>query len=99
MFPLQLLLAVQEVASVLVHIKVEFEPSTTVVGLAVRVTVGVVPPAVTVTIFVPVALVYVAELVASGVYVAVSVSVPVASEPAGTVIVALPLIKVVVADV
>jgi hypothetical protein len=48
---------------------------------------------------VPVADVYTVELAASGVYVAVSVGVPEASDSAGTVTVALPLASVIADDV
>jgi hypothetical protein len=57
------------------------------------------PAAVTVTVFIPVTLLYVAELAESGVKLAVSVSVLVASDPARMVIVALPLARVVADDV
>jgi hypothetical protein len=63
------------------------------------VTVGAVAAAVTVSEFVPTAFVYVAVLAASGVYVAVSVSVPLARDPAGTLMVALPPLSVVAPDV
>ena len=64
------------------------------------VTVGVVfAGVVTVTVFDPVAPLYVDELAESGVYVAVSVSVLAASDPAGTVIMALPLTRIVAAEV
>jgi hypothetical protein len=52
---------------------------------------------VTVAVFVP--LLYVEELAESGVYVAVKVSLPAASEPAGTVMTATPAFSVVEADV
>src|ERR1039458_4786480 len=65
-------------------------------GRGVPVTVGVVfAGAVTTTVFVPVTLLYVEELAESGVKLAVSASVLVASDPAGMVIVALPLARVV----
>ena len=54
------------------------------------VTVGVTGDCVTVTEAVPLALKYAAELALSGVYLAVSVSEPAASDPAGIVIVAEP---------
>ena len=60
----------------------------------VTVTVGVVVGAVTVTE----ALMYVDELAESGVYLAVSVSEPAASDPAGTVMVAEPELSVVEAE-
>jgi hypothetical protein len=53
----------------------------------------------TVTLAVPDALAYAEELFESGVYVTFSVSVPVASDPAGITMVALPLLKVVAAEV
>jgi hypothetical protein len=63
-------------------------------------TVTAVPfDAVTVTDAVPDALLYVDELAESGVYLAVSVSEPAASDPAGIVIVAAPELSVVVAEV
>jgi hypothetical protein len=66
----------------------------------VTVTVGLVFAWVTVTAEdVPVALLYVEELEESGVYMAVSVSGPVASLPAGMLIVKLPLVSVAAADV
>jgi hypothetical protein len=52
---------------------------------------------VTEAVFVP--LLYVEELAESGVYVAVSVSLPGASEPAGTVITATPAFRAVTEDV
>jgi hypothetical protein len=55
--------------------------------------------AVTETEAVPEALLYIEELALFGVYFAVSVSEPVASEPAGIVIVAEPELSVVVEDV
>lgn len=61
----------------------------------VTVTVGVVAGAVTVTEAVPEALLYAAELALSGVYLAVSVSEPAASDPAGIVMVAEPELRVV----
>jgi hypothetical protein len=64
----------------------------------VTVTVGVVVGAVTVTEAVPEALMYVDELAESGVYLAVSVSEPAASDPAGTVMVAEPELSVVEAE-
>lgn len=57
-------------------------------------TVGVINGAVTVTDAVPEALWYVAELALSGVYLAVSVSEPVASEPVGIVMVTEPALSV-----
>jgi hypothetical protein len=66
----------------------------------VTVTVGIVFVGVfTVTAAAPDALLYVVELAVSGVYVAVSASVPVASEPAGIVIVTVPLLSAVAAEV
>jgi type IV secretory pathway protease TraF len=65
----------------------------------VTVTVGVVAGTATVTELVPDALLYVAELAASGVYAAVSVSEPAASDPAGIVIVAEPELSVAEDDV
>jgi len=65
----------------------------------VTVTVGVVAAAVTVTEAVPEALVYAAKLALSGVYLAVSVSEPAASEPAGIVMLAEPALKVVEGEV
>jgi hypothetical protein len=64
----------------------------------VTVTVGVVVGAVTVTEAVPEALMYVDELAESGVYLAVSVSEPAASDPAVTVMVAEPELSVVEAE-
>jgi hypothetical protein len=62
----------------------------------VTVTVGVMSVgAVTVTEWVPEAELYVEELDESGVYLAVSVFVPAASEPAGIVILAEPELRVV----
>jgi len=65
----------------------------------VTVTVGVVTAAVTATIPVPLALLYVAELFASGVYFAVSVSLPTANAPAAIVMVAEPAVSVVELEV
>jgi hypothetical protein len=66
----------------------------------VTVTVGVATAAVTVTADdVPLALLNVAVLAASGVYFALSVSDPTASDPAAIVIVAEPAVSVVAADV
>jgi hypothetical protein len=67
--------------------------------VGVTVTVGVTAGAVTVTEAVPEALLYAAELALSGVYLAVSVSEPAASDPAGTVMVAEPELSVVVDEV
>lgn len=53
---------------------------------------------VTVTSAMPLALLYVEELEASGVKFAVSVSTPVVSDPAGTFMEALPLLSVAAAD-
>jgi hypothetical protein len=53
----------------------------------------------TVTEPLPEDVVYAAELAESGVYVALSESVPVASDPAGTLIVAEPLLSAVAVDV
>jgi hypothetical protein len=64
----------------------------------VTVTVGVVVGAVTVTEAVPEALMYVDELAESGVYLAVSMSEPAASDPAGTEMVAEPELSVVEAE-
>ena len=63
------------------------------------VTVGVVVGAVTVTDAVPEALLYVDELVESGVYLAVRVSEPAASDPAEIIMVAEPELSVVEEDV
>ena len=68
-------------------------------GDGVTVTVGAVAAAVTVSEFVPTAFVYVAVLAASGVYVAVRVSVPFARDPGGTLMLALPPLSVVAAEV
>jgi hypothetical protein len=68
-------------------------------GVTVTVGVTAVTLTVTVTVFVPVADAYVDELLESGVYVAVSVSVPVASDPAGMVMVAVPALSVTADDV
>jgi hypothetical protein len=65
----------------------------------VTVTVGVTASAVTVTEAVPEALLYAAEPALSGVYLAVSVAEPAASDPAGTVMVAEPELSVVVDEV
>ena len=65
----------------------------------VTVTVGVVAGAVTVTEAVPEALLYREELALSGVYLAVSVSEPVASDPAGIVMVAEPELSVAAEEV
>ena len=65
----------------------------------VTVTVGVVAGAVTVTEAVPDALLYDEELALSGVYFAVSVSEPAASDPAAIAMVAEPELSVVVDDV
>src|ERR1035437_7042892 len=67
--------------------------------VGVTVTVGVTAGAVTVTEAVPEALLYAAELALSGVYLAISVSEPAASDPAGTVMVAEPELSVVVDEV
>ena len=65
----------------------------------VTVTVGVVAGAVTVTEAVPEALLYREELALSGVYSAVSASEPVASDPAGIVMVAEPELSVAAEEV
>jgi hypothetical protein len=65
----------------------------------VTVTVGVVAGAVTVTEAVPEALLYREELALSGVYLVVSVSEPVASDPAGIVMVAEPELSVAAEEV
>ena len=66
----------------------------------VTVTAGVIfAGVVTVTGAAPEAVVYVVELDVSGVYVAVRVSAPVASEPAGILIVAVPLLSAVATEV
>jgi hypothetical protein len=65
----------------------------------VIVTVGVVAGAVTVTEAVPEALLYREELALSGVYSAVSASEPVASDPAGIVMVAEPELSVAAEEV
>jgi type IV secretory pathway protease TraF len=65
----------------------------------VTVTVGVAKGNVTVTAAVPDALLNVAELFASGVYFAVSVSLPAVSDPDGIVMVADPATSVVEDDV
>ena len=70
-------------------------PALTVTPVAVIVN----PALATVTAAVPVAPLYVEDDAASGEYVAVSVSLPTAREPAGTVIVAAPLASAVAADV
>jgi hypothetical protein len=64
----------------------------------VTVTVGVVVDAVTVTGAVPEALLYAAELALSGVYLAVNVSEPAASDPAGIVMEAEPELSGVAAE-
>jgi hypothetical protein len=61
----------------------------------VTVTVGAVAGCVTVTEAVPLPLKYAAKLALSGVYLAVKVSEPAASDPAGIVIVAEPELSVV----
>jgi len=73
----------------------------TLAAAGVTVTVGVVTACVTVTgdADVPEALLYVAELFASGVYFAVSVSLPTASAPAAIVMVAEPAVSVVALEV
>jgi hypothetical protein len=65
----------------------------------VTVTVGVVVGWVTVTEALPEALLYVAELALSGVYLAVSVAEPAARDPAGIVTVAEPELSVAAEDV
>jgi hypothetical protein len=65
----------------------------------VTVTVGVIAGCVTVTVAVPDALLQIAELPLSGVYFAVSVSEPAASDPAGIVMVAEPELSVVADEV
>ena len=67
--------------------------------VGVTVTVGVTAGAVTVTEAVPEALLYAAELAPSGVYLAISVLEPAASDPAGTIMVAEPELSVVVDEV
>lgn len=74
-------------------------PVLMLLAAGVTVTVGFVAGSVTEIAAVPEALVYVDELAESGVYAAVSVSAPAASDPAAIVIVADPEVSVVDEDV
>jgi hypothetical protein len=73
-------------------------PGVTVTAVPLTVKLGLTAVAM-VTEFDPEALLYLEELDESGVYVTVSVSLPVLNEPAGILMVAPPLVRVVAAEV